>query len=81
MPIEIFSVTSISLTRSRKVTVWRTETGVLKEYEHGDVIGSIVMQTGLTPAKLAEYIIKNLPRAVECEVIDTDGTGVRMKKS
>lgn len=81
MPTEITSVTSVSLTRNRRVTVWRKETGVLKEYEHGDVIGTIVMQTALTPAKLAEYILNNLPRTVAVEVMESGGNGVSMKKT
>ena len=81
MPTEITSVTSVTLTRNRRVTVWRKETGVLKEYEHADVIGTIVMQTGLTSAKLAEYILSNLPRAVAVEIMDSSGNGVSMKKT
>lgn len=81
MPTEITSVTSVTLTRNRRVTVWRKETGVLKEYEHGDVIGTIVMQTALTPAKLAEYILNNLPRTVAVEVMESGGNGVSMKKT
>lgn len=80
MPTEITSVTSVTLTGNRRVTVWRKETGVLKEYEHGDVIGTIVMQTALTPAKLADYILTNLPRTVAVEVMDSSGNGVSMKK-
>lgn len=81
MPTEITSVTSVTLSGNRRVTVWRKETGVLKEYEHGDVIGTIVMQTALTPAKLAEYILNNLPRTVAVEVMDSGGNGVSMKKT
>jgi hypothetical protein len=80
MPTDIVSVTCLSLSGGRKVTVWRKETGVLKEYEHGDVIGTVVMQSTLTPSKLADHVLKNLPRAVECEVIEGNGNGVRMKK-
>lgn len=80
MPTEITSVTSVTLTGNRRVTVWRKETGVLKEYEHGDVIGTIVMQTALTPSKMADYILNNLPRTVAVEVMDSSGNGVSMKK-
>lgn len=80
MPLAVYSVTKISLTRSRTVTVWRKETGVLKEYEHKDVIGTVIMQTGLTPAKLAEHLVTNVPRVVKAEVLDSDGTGVLIEK-
>jgi len=80
MPTEITSVTEVALSKGRRVKVWRKETGVLKEYDHGDVVGTIVMQSTLTHAKLAEHIINNLPRTVAVEVIDSGGIGVHMKK-
>ena len=80
MPLVVHSVTKVALTRSRTVTVWRKETGLLKEYEHKDIIGSVIMQTGLTPAKLAEHLINNVPRVVMAEVLESDGTGVRVEK-
>lgn len=80
MPTEITSVTAVSLSGNRKVTVWRKETGVLKEYDHNDVIGTVVMQTAVTNAKLAEFIINNLPRTVAVEVMESSGKGVRMEK-
>ncbi len=80
MPTEITSVTAVSLSRNRKVTVWRKETGVLKEYDHNDVIGTVVMQTAVTNAKLAEFILNNLPRTVAVEVMESSGKGVRMEK-
>ena len=80
MPNEITSVTAVSLSGNRKVTVWRKETGVLKEYDHNDVIGTVVMQTAVTNAKLAEFILNNLPRTVAVEVMESSGKGVRMEK-
>ena len=80
MPTEITSVTKVSLSGNRKVTVWRKETGVLKEYDHNDVIGTVVMQTAVTNAKLAEFILNNLPRTVAVEVMESSGKGVRMEK-
>ena len=80
MPNEITSVTAVSLSGNRKVTVWRKETGVLKEYDHNDVIGTVVMQTAVTKAKLAEFILNNLPRTVAVEVMESSGMGVRMEK-
>lgn len=80
MPNEITSVTEVSLSKGRRVKVWRKETGVLKEYEHGDVVGTIVMQSSLTHSKFAEYILNNLPRTVAVEVIDSGGNGVSIKK-
>ena len=80
MPTEITSVTAVSLSGNRKVTVWRKETGVLKEYDHNDVIGTVVMQTAVTNAKLAEFILNNLPRTVAVEVMESSGMGVRMEK-
>ena len=80
MPTEITSVTAVSLSGNRKVTVWRKETGVLKEYDHNDVIGTVVMQTAVTNAKLAEFILNNLPRTVAVEVMESSGKGVRMEK-
>ena len=80
MPTEITSVTKVSLSGNRKVTVWRKETGVLKEYDHKDVIGTVVMQTAVSNAKLAEFILNNLPRTVAVEVMESSGKGVRMEK-
>ena len=80
MPTEITSVTAVSLSGNRKVTVGRKETGVLKEYDHNDVIGTVVMQTAVTNAKLAEFILHNLPRTVAVEVMESSGKGVRMEK-
>ncbi len=80
MPTEITSVTAVSLSGNRKVTVWRKETGVLKEYDHKDVIGTVVMQTAVSNAKLAEFILNNLPRTVAVEVMESSGMGVRMEK-
>ena len=80
MPTEITSVTAVSLSGNRKVTVWRKETGVLKEYDHNDVIGTVVMQTAVSNAKLAEFILNNLPRTVAVEVMESSGMGVRMEK-
>ena len=80
MPTEITSVTAVSLSGNRKVTVWRKETGVLKEYDHNDVIGTVVMQTAVSNAKLAEFILNNLPRTVAVEVMESSGKGVRMEK-
>jgi hypothetical protein len=80
MPNEITSVTAVSLSGNRKVTVWRKETGVLKEYDHNDVIGTVVMQTAVSNAKLAEFILNNLPRTVAVEVMESSGKGVRMEK-
>ena len=80
MPTEITSVTAVSLSGNRKVTVWRKETGVLKEYDHKDVIGTVVMQTAVSNAKLAEFILNNLPRTVAVEVMESSGKGVRMEK-
>ena len=80
MPNEITSVTAVSLSGNRKVTVWRKETGVLKEYDHNDVIGTVVMQTSSTSAKVAEFILNNLPRTVAVEVMESSGKGVRMEK-
>jgi hypothetical protein len=80
MPNEITSVTTVSLSGNRKVTVWRKETGVLKEYDHKEVIGTVVMQTSSTSAKVAEFILNNLPRTVAVEVMESSGMGVRMKK-
>lgn len=80
MPNEITSVTAVSLSGNRKVTVWRKETGVLKEYDHNDVIGTVVMQTAVSNAKLAEFILNNLPRTVAVEVMESSGMGVRMEK-
>ena len=80
MPNEITSVTAVSLSGNRKVTVWRKETGVLKESDHNDVIGTVVMQTAVTNAKLAEFILNNLPRTVAVEVMESSGKGVRMEK-
>ena len=80
MPTEITSVTKVSLSGNRKVTVWRKETGVLKEYDHKDVIGTVVMQTAVSNAKLAEFILNNLPRTVAVEVMESSGNGVRMEK-
>ena len=80
MPTEITSVTKVSLSGNRKVTVWRKETGVLKEYDHKDVIGTVVIQTAVSNAKLAEFILNNLPRTVAVEVMESSGNGVRMDK-
>ena len=80
MPNEITSVTAVSLSGNRKVTVWRKETGVLKEYDHKEVIGTVVMQTSNTSSKLAEFILNNLPRTVAVEVMESSGKGVRMEK-
>jgi hypothetical protein len=76
----ISSVTRLSLTGGRTVTVWRLETGLLKEYEYNDVVGHAIMSTGLPIHKLADTIFTNLKNIRAVEVIDGNGQGVRIEK-
>lgn len=74
------SVTQLTLTGGRTVKVWRAETGLLKEYEHKDVIGHAIMSSALPMNKLAETIFTNLKNVTAVEVIDGTGNGVRIEK-
>lgn len=73
------SIFTCTLTGGRTVKVWRSETGIRKEYDTHSISGRIVMLTGCRMHDLAKQIME-LPGVHAVEVVDGTGSGILLQK-